>query len=227
MAYKEEISKIATSLLVDEMERTAGVADIAKNTANFVKDGFKGQGVKDAIQGAKNIKNGVKGGATQMAKGIGQTAATYGTIATGAGLAAKKLLSQSSKKGLSETVAQTTKNVGNNVANFAKSHPVATGAGIVGATAAGTAAAINKKSSEYLKDIYKTAATLTSQQRNSMDKSQFGIPEQRRFPMPDKEHVLLAWRSVNKAKDIPDKEALKSRIKSRAKQLGVDTSTWK
>jgi hypothetical protein len=55
----------------------------------------------------------------------------------------------------------------------------------------------------------------------------FGIPGERRFPMPDKEHVYLAWRSIDKANITEgQKVALRQKILARAKALGIDTKGW-
>ena len=75
--------------------------------------------------------------------------------------------------------------------------------------------------------ISKTAATITSEQRKDMDPNMFGLPEERKFPMPDKEHVVKAWQFLGKSKLDPEtKKAVKNKIFARAKELGVDTSKW-
>ncbi len=72
----------------------------------------------------------------------------------------------------------------------------------------------------------KEARVLTAADRKSLPASVFGDPANRKFPMPDKEHVIKAWQFVNKSK-TGDKEAIKKRILARAKALGMDTSNWK
>lgn len=72
------------------------------------------------------------------------------------------------------------------------------------------------------------AKKLTTEERNQMPAHMFGLPEERRFPMPDQLHVRLAWQMMNRAKDLtPEQKArLKRNILRRAKELGMDVSDW-
>jgi hypothetical protein len=73
----------------------------------------------------------------------------------------------------------------------------------------------------------KIAGDLTSKDRKALPEGVFALPEQRKFPMPDEKHTRLAWQFVNKAKiDDGTKAKVRSRIKARAKSLGMDTSGW-
>jgi hypothetical protein len=64
---------------------------------------------------------------------------------------------------------------------------------------------------------------LKAADRKALGDSDFGIPEARRFPMPDAEHVRKAAQMFSRAKGLsPDqKSKLKSRIKSKATKFGV------
>lgn len=68
-------------------------------------------------------------------------------------------------------------------------------------------------------------AKLSSDDRNDLDDSQFGIPSLRKYPLTDKKHVLQAVRFFNKAPD-EYKEELAKNIVKRAKELGVDWENW-
>ena len=45
-------------------------------------------------------------------------------------------------------------------------------------------------------------ATLTTQDRKDLPKSDFGIPSEKRFPMPDKGHARNALARLNQAKGL-------------------------
>jgi hypothetical protein len=84
-----------------------------------------------------------------------------------------------------------------------------------------------KKATEYEEEIHKIANDLTTIQRKQLPDEIFGFPEQRKFPMPDKEHVVKAWQFLGRSKlSDAQKSQVKDRILSRAKELGVDTSGW-
>jgi hypothetical protein len=68
----------------------------------------------------------------------------------------------------------------------------------------------------------KVAADLTAKDRKKLPTESFGIPEERRFPMPDASHVRLAWAMRHRAKNVKNIAALENRIKARAKELGVE-----
>lgn len=72
---------------------------------------------------------------------------------------------------------------------------------------------------------YTQEATITTKERNKLDDSEFGIPELRKYPLTDKQHVLQAVRYFNKAPD-KYKEELAKRIIKRAKELDMDYSNW-
>jgi len=69
----------------------------------------------------------------------------------------------------------------------------------------------------------KHARTLSSKQRNALPDSTFAGPN-RSFPVPDKAHVTAARRLLGRYKGPGDKEAIKARIESRAKALGMPKS---
>ena len=62
---------------------------------------------------------------------------------------------------------------------------------------------------------------LTAKERDNMDTSAFGIPELRKYPLNDKEHVIKAKQFF---KDCPDKykSQLRTNINKAAKKFGVD-----
>jgi len=60
---------------------------------------------------------------------------------------------------------------------------------------------------------YVFEATLSSKQRNDLDDSDFGIPELRKYPMPDKNHVLAAIKFFNHVEDKYEKELADNIIK--------------
>ena len=64
----------------------------------------------------------------------------------------------------------------------------------------------------YLKYLSE-ASFLSSKQRNSLPDSAFGLPKERRYPMPDEKHVLLAIRFFNYVEPEKEKELAKNIIK--------------
>lgn len=63
-------------------------------------------------------------------------------------------------------------------------------------------------------------AKLTSEQRRNLPKSDFGLPDDRRYPMPDAEHVLMAIRYFGSCEDSKRKE-LADNINRIAKKFKV------
>jgi hypothetical protein len=58
-----------------------------------------------------------------------------------------------------------------------------------------------------------TESKLPTKARNKMDDSQFGIPEQRRYPLHDKAHVLAAIRMFNHVDKEHEAELAKNIIR--------------
>lgn len=65
---------------------------------------------------------------------------------------------------------------------------------------------------------------LTAAERKEVDDGDFGIPSQRRYPMPDKAHVLAAIRLFNKV-DPEHEEELARNIKKKMKLYGISPDT--
>jgi len=63
-------------------------------------------------------------------------------------------------------------------------------------------------------------AKLSAADRREVDDSDFGIPSQRRYPMPDKPHVLAAIRFFNKV-DAEHEAELARNIKRKMKEYGI------
>lgn len=63
-------------------------------------------------------------------------------------------------------------------------------------------------------------ATLTTKERNKLDDDKFGIPEQRKFPLIDKSHIIMAIRYFYSC-DLKYKEELAKRINKAAKTFGL------
>lgn len=71
-------------------------------------------------------------------------------------------------------------------------------------------------------------AKLTAAARKKLPDSSFALPEDRRFPIHDEEHIRLAWSMLKRAKGLSDekrKAAARAIIKA-AKKAGIDTSEW-
>jgi hypothetical protein len=47
---------------------------------------------------------------------------------------------------------------------------------------------------------------LTTQQRNSLPKSEFAVPSERRFPIPDKAHAIAAKRLIGQAHNLSSEQ---------------------
>ena len=69
---------------------------------------------------------------------------------------------------------------------------------------------------------------LSSKERDALPASDFAVPGKRQLPMHDAKHARLAWDMVNRTGGLSDSEksTARSRIKRRAKELGIDTSDW-
>lgn len=66
-------------------------------------------------------------------------------------------------------------------------------------------------------------AELSAKERNDLKASQFGLPEERKFPLTDAKHVRSAISYFHTCPE--DKKAqLAKRIKSAAKKFGVEIS---
>lgn len=65
---------------------------------------------------------------------------------------------------------------------------------------------------------------LSSKQRNQIDSNQFGLPSQRRYPMPDRAHVMAAIRMFNHVEPQYEKELAKNIIK-KMKQYKIPSDT--
>ena len=66
-------------------------------------------------------------------------------------------------------------------------------------------------------------AELSTEERNNLKASQFGLPEERKFPLTDAKHVRSAISYFHTCPE--DKKAqLAKRIKSAAKKFGVEIS---
>lgn len=66
-------------------------------------------------------------------------------------------------------------------------------------------------------------AELSAEERNNLKASQFGLPEERKFPLTDANHVRSAISYFHTCPE--DKKAqLAKRIKSAAKKFGVEIS---
>ena len=67
---------------------------------------------------------------------------------------------------------------------------------------------------------------LSSEKRNRLNDSDFGIPEKRMYPLHDKAHIEAAVRLFGKAED-KYKRLLALNILARAREYNMDTSGWK
>lgn len=68
-------------------------------------------------------------------------------------------------------------------------------------------------------------AKITTEEKNELDDSQFGIPEERKYPLHDKPHVISAVTYFGKAED-KYKPELARRIVARAKELNMEWCQW-
>ena len=67
---------------------------------------------------------------------------------------------------------------------------------------------------------------LSTEQRNKLTDSDFGIPEKRMYPLHDKAHIESAVKLFGHA-ETKYKKSLARKILSRAREYGMDTSGWK
>ena len=74
------------------------------------------------------------------------------------------------------------------------------------------------------KSTGKPTDTLDAARRNELKNSDFGIPENREFPMPDAAHVRSAEAYFRYAPD-ETKPMLAHRIQLKAKRFGVDVES--
>ena len=65
--------------------------------------------------------------------------------------------------------------------------------------------------------LLKNAKDLTTEDRKEMPSSEFGVPKEKRFPMPDKNHARLALSMINKAKGLSEDQKANIRSKAHAK----------
>lgn len=76
----------------------------------------------------------------------------------------------------------------------------------------------------YLDFSHLNEAKLSAADRKGVDDEDFGIPSQRRYPMPDKPHVLAAIRFFNKV-DPEHEEELARNIKKKMREYGIPSDT--
>jgi len=72
------------------------------------------------------------------------------------------------------------------------------------------------------------ASKLDKKSRDALPDEQFAVPGKRKLPIPDVRHVHLAWSMVDRTEGLTSDERAeaRSRILSRAKTFGIDTSDW-
>ena len=68
-----------------------------------------------------------------------------------------------------------------------------------------------------------TEATLKAKDRNKLEDSEFGLPELRKYPLNDREHVLAAIRFFNRC-PYGYEEELAKRIKRKMKEFKISSS---
>ena len=66
---------------------------------------------------------------------------------------------------------------------------------------------------------------LSSKERNALPDSQFGLPEERKFPLNDPSHVSNAAARIDNAPKSQQK-TLAKKILAKANKYGMDTSDW-
>ena len=74
--------------------------------------------------------------------------------------------------------------------------------------------------------LYLQEATLTAAQRKNIPDSDYGLPSQKKYPMPDESHVRSAIRFFNHV-DPSDEAELARNIKKKIKQYGLDVNVGK
>lgn len=79
---------------------------------------------------------------------------------------------------------------------------------------------------ENTKSLLLNEKALSSKQRKNLDNSEFGIPEERKFPLTDKKHVLMAIRYFYSCEPKYRKE-LSNNINNKAKQLKMKINVSK
>lgn len=69
--------------------------------------------------------------------------------------------------------------------------------------------------------LYITEGDLSAKERNSLPDSAFGLPEDRKYPIPDAKHVYSAIRLFGHCPE-DKKPQLAKRIKAKATEYGID-----
>ncbi len=71
-------------------------------------------------------------------------------------------------------------------------------------------------------------SSLSDKERDALSASDFAVPGKRALPIPDEEHVKLAWDMVERTEGLTtaERDEARRRILARAKALGVDTDGW-
>ena len=65
------------------------------------------------------------------------------------------------------------------------------------------------------------SAVINEEKLSSKERTDFGLPEKKKYPMPDKEHVLAAIRMFNYV-DKSDEATLAKNINKRIQQFGME-----
>lgn len=70
--------------------------------------------------------------------------------------------------------------------------------------------------------------SLTKEQRDALPDSDFGVPGKRALPIHDERHVRMAWSQLPRTQGLSDgeREEARHRIIRKAKDLGIDVSSW-
>jgi len=73
---------------------------------------------------------------------------------------------------------------------------------------------------------YLTSKALTTRKRKALGKNTFAVPGKRKLPLNDPEHVRKAAQLFDKTQGLTpsEKKSAKSKIRKRAKQVGVKTT---
>lgn len=71
-------------------------------------------------------------------------------------------------------------------------------------------------------------AKLSTKQRDQLKAEDFAVPDKRKLPIHDRSHVKAAWDFLPRTKGLTDSEikSARKRILARAKEFGIDTTTW-
>ena len=75
----------------------------------------------------------------------------------------------------------------------------------------------------FSKKLLVNESSLTAKKRNNLPDKVFGLPEKRKYPMPDKKHVLSAIKLFNFV-DNEDEKELAENIKKKMKEYKIDNS---